>query len=119
MRLIDAESLEEEFNKQANARLIGDDDFMEGVKNGYRFALRHLKYAPTVEERQHGEWIPCSERLPEENGRFLAFLPDRNGTFMCADFLKGQWYPDDYECTSDRVIAWMPLPEPYKKEGEA
>ena len=62
------------------------------------------------------EWIPCSERLPEEDGRFLVFLPDRNGTFMCADFLGEKWYPDDYECTSNHVIAWMPLPEPYGKE---
>lgn len=70
---------------------------------------------PTVEERQHGDWIPCEYRLPEENGRFLVFLPDRNGTFMCADFLSGKWYPDDYECTSNHVIAWMPLPEPYEE----
>ena len=60
-RLIDAEPLEEEFYKQANARLCGYSEFMEGVKNGYRLALMHIKNVPTVEERQHGEWIDRSE----------------------------------------------------------
>lgn len=68
-----------------------------------------------LKEQIDRKWIPCSERLPEEDGRFLVFLPDRKGTFMCADFLSGKWYPDDYECTSNHVIAWMPLPEPYKR----
>lgn len=77
------------------------------------FAKLYLEgVRPMVMPKQ--EWIPCSERLPEEDGRFLVFLPDRNGTFMCADFLSGKWYQDDYECTSNHVKAWMPLPEPYK-----
>lgn len=84
--------------------------------------LKRVRELPWLKElkrlREQTRWIPCSERLPEEDGRFLVFLPDRNGTFMCADFLGGQWYQDDYECTSSHVIAWMPLPEPYKKEGE-
>lgn len=80
------------------------------------FAKLYLEgVRPMVMPKQ--EWIPLSERLPEEDGRFLVFLPDRNGTFMCADFLNGEWYTDDYECTSNHVIAWMPLPTPYK-EGD-
>lgn len=83
--------------------------------------LKRVREQPWLKElkrlREQTRWIPCSERLPEEDGRFLVFLPDRKGTFMCADFLSGKWYPDDYECTSNHVIAWMPLPKPYKEEG--
>lgn len=55
-RLIDAEPLETEFDKQAHAYRHGGDDFMDGVQNGYALALRRMKNAPTVEERHHGEW---------------------------------------------------------------
>ena len=93
-----------------------------------RSILKHLYKEGRMTEAQYQkidrnlkepQWVPYSERLPEEDGRFLVFLPDRNGTFMCADFLGGKWYPDDYECTSNHVIAWMPLPKPYEKEGES
>ncbi len=78
-----------------------------------------------------GGWIPCSERLPEEGQRVLAtheggINPNRqviehffhNGEFlnnwdMDTDFKSptfGQRYMGD-------IIAWQPLPEPYK-EGE-
>lgn len=67
-RLIDAEPLEEVFEKQANERLCGYSEFMEGVKNGYRLALMHIKNAPTVEERKHGEWVD-----------------NHNGTFTCTE----------------------------------
>lgn len=53
-------------------------------------------------------WIPVSERLPED-GRYLCDYGD------CIDFGQihnGKWYVDG-------VIAWMPLPQPYKEESEA
>jgi len=70
-------------------------------------------------ERLHKElekhrWIPVSERIPED-GRYLFSLPDRGGTIMCGDVMFGKFFSDDYEQTSDDVIAWMPLPEPYQK----
>ena len=51
------------------------------------------------------KWIPCSERLPKD-GRYLCDYGD------CIDFgrmTNGEWYVDG-------VIAWMPLPEPYREE---
>ena len=57
-------------------------------------------------------WIPCKERLPKENTEVLISLEwesvdigwVRNGTWM-SDCV------NDYE---DDVVAWMPLPEPWK-----
>ena len=54
------------------------------------------------------QWIPCSERLPKEDGRYLCTYSDF-GT--CVDFglyTDGQWIIEP--------IAWMPLPQPWKGE---
>ena len=72
------------------------------------------------------QWIPCSERLPEEYGNYLAtmddgdvqectYSPEKNTPFM-----RGGWST----CEADgivyldiaEVIAWTPLPERYKGE---
>ena len=66
-------------------------------------------------------WIACSERLPKKNGFYLATLDgeiageDKPFTGM-AEFEDGKWIDDedDYKC----VLAWQPLPEPYKESEE-
>jgi len=40
-------------------------------------------------------------------------------TYGTAYFLYGRWVGDDMNGTNSRVIAWMPIPEPYEEEGEA
>lgn len=64
------------------------------------------------DEKEHG-WIPVSERLPED-GTYITTLDgelvgqEEPFTGMCG-IENGKW--DD----EDSVIAWMPLPEPYKE----
>ena len=64
--------------------------------------------------KQEAQWIPCSERLPEEDGWYLTTY---DGGFCGADgepfsgmseYENGQW-------VEDTVYAWMPFPEPYKE----
>lgn len=105
--------------RRTNRKQITWELYTEAMEKAINALEEKTMALPIPRSSPHGEWIPCEDRLPEEDGQYLVFLPDRNGTFMCADFLNGQWYPDDYECTSNHVIAWMPLPKPYKKEGEA
>lgn len=69
------------------------------------------------EQGQYGKWIPVSERLPEENGKYLVFLtnPVRNKS----DNVFTGWYnvydkKFETENSLDYVKAWMPLPEPYR-----
>ena len=92
--------------------------------------------------RENAEWIPCSERLPEKYGWYLCTLKDtRVNTYYWNN--KGEWLDNGkkhffelYNISSrytgenitaeqegsvywtDWVIAWMPLPEPYREEGE-
>ena len=61
-------------------------------------------------------WIPVSERLPKD-GTYLCTLDgelcgiDEPFTGMCG-IEKGKWDEEGY------VIAWQPLPEPYKGGDE-
>jgi len=61
--------------------------------------------------RPQGEWIPVSERLPEEEGFYLVSL--ENGQIIVAHS-SGLIANHDFE---PKMLAWQPLPEPYKKCG--
>lgn len=82
-------------------------------------------------------WIPCSERLPEYGVSVLTYdgncfcvekqipiIRDENGEAISSNW----WVSDDYDESCDdyypnlrdgACIAWMPLPEPYRKVGES
>lgn len=63
-----------------------------------------------------GEWIPCSERLPEERGNYLATIKVEAGTFVIYVWFGEEGWIDGYS-EPINVIAWMPLPQPYM-EGD-
>lgn len=70
-----------------------------------------------AELRQQNRWIPVSERLPDYNEEVLI----TDGKYVTIDtryFLEntedGEAYTWDINGWDD-VIAWMPLPEPYKE----
>lgn len=91
---------------------------------------------------QESGWIPCSERLPEEHdSMFIKFkgtkkwstamferksdevivtVTDDAGRTVTtsAHTTDGKWRCDLIKINGYRVIAWMPLPEPYmESEG--
>ena len=73
-----------------------------------------------VDERPKvSEWIPCSERLPEDTTTKAITLS--NGVVDSGYFSEGKWWcigdSIRLEVKTKGVVAWMPLPEPYK-EGE-
>ena len=65
-----------------------------------------------VERQPKTDWIPCEERLPSENGAYLVCFP--NGDVDIIEFSDGHFW---WNVTVLEVIAWQPLPQPYKKEG--
>ena len=84
------------------------------------------------------EWIPVSERLPEEETDVLVtrtFLGCKDGsrgwnahippkTYVeVAQYFNGEWtaLSDDYKVARSRhtdPVAWQPLPKPYREESE-
>lgn len=60
-----------------------------------------------------GEWIPVEERLPKEKEYVLIHNP--YGVMSVACLLDGKWY--NFQGIELWVaVAWMPLPEPYRKD---
>ena len=64
------------------------------------------------------QWIPVSERLPEESE--YCIITANDGVGHRTTFAKFQKKAKSWDLTGARsywrVIAWMPLPEPYGKE---
>ena len=69
------------------------------------------------DEKENG-WIPVSERLPEASGTYQVTCMD--GRIHRSTYAKFQNKLKRWELTGARsywkVIAWMPLPEPYKED---
>lgn len=83
-----------------------------------------LDELPTVNPEP--KWIPCSERLPEKAEE--RYWVCTNTGYQC----QCRWTDDVYGLGSNgewawkifdipqysHVVAWMPLPKPYREEGE-
>lgn len=60
-----------------------------------------------------GKWIPCSERLPENAMNVIAQFS--SGTVTELRYAGNGIFEGIYEYSTKVIIAWMPLPEPYKE----
>ena len=79
-------------------------------------------------DREKGEWLPCSERLPEEDKEVLIFTKDKEinkAYHTLKEWSDTQWewfvfgtlgYSLTY--SDNEVLAWQPLPKPYETERE-
>lgn len=66
------------------------------------------------------KWILTEEKLPEKEGDYLVTIPmDHTPYIHILGFHDGQFYGDKGEKPNNkRILAWMELPEPYRK-GES
>lgn len=108
-------------------------------KNGWYIAdtlLKAIKELPSADRPQ--EWIPCSERLPSEEERkewidnnldgigylypclvtrYSSINPDRtkNNPYVAKHYFDGEDFVNcGEEVCSEYILAWMPLPKPWK-----
>lgn len=111
---------------------FGNWQFANGFNMGLTAAEVAIEKLPSAQ--QEPQWIPCSERMPEENGRYLVTrglnacgaLWNRVHIINYSDLmgLKSEriWWngnvgKSDFERIDD-VVAWMPLPKPWKGEKD-
>ena len=68
------------------------------------------------ERAERMKWIPCSEKLPENAMNIIAQFS--SGTVTELRYAGNGIFEGIYEYSTKVIIAWMPLPEPYKGEGK-
>lgn len=117
MRPIDADALEKDGWRMSRTVQIN--------KQTMEYQTRKPTDFPTIEPQPEQRWIPCSERLPdhpENNDYYLVTIQcehyDGWDDYVTgfAEWTKHGW--DELSCYIGqiKVIAWMPLPEPYKEK---
>lgn len=74
---------------------------------------------------EYSKWVPVSERLPKA-GEYIEdvakyyLVQNEYGDMAVARYTHGEYWEQMYQLNpiSDEIVAWMPLPEPYKAESE-
>lgn len=103
MRLIDADALKKHIDKLP---ALPDGNFAGTHRN--LKALINMQ--PTIEPTVH-QWIPCSERLPDKDGRYLV----TNNNWGSDEVSWNIWLTNsDQWLYNGNPIAWMEFPEAYR-----
>lgn len=100
------------------------DAYISGHNEAYANCVNSIEsfefIISVLKEKQQREWIPVSERLPENYQRLIVCTKD--GYLYLSRFTPNRFIDIEYnpfkpkqEQTIDDVFAWMPLPEPYKE----
>lgn len=90
----------------------------EMFRNGCLESIEALMAEGKIYDIDYSPWIPCSERLPEENGVYIISYED---AVTWLEWFNGKWffYPSNpAREETGTIIAWMPLPQTYKQEVE-
>lgn len=109
----------EQIKQKCLKRKIGRSSFME-----------FLEVLDEVEKEHNNGWIPCSEKLPERNKDVLCWVKSKTisgtETYILGSCDNGFWFLKTHEIDRERfpvkdyeVVAWQPLPEPYKESEKA
>lgn len=70
----------------------------------------------TVSKMENNGWIACSEKLPVYLDNVLVCTKSGGRTIACIRNSLIEWV-DMYATKIDNVIAWQPLPAPYRLKG--
>lgn len=132
---------EKEYNgiKEDNSGMFGGHIY-QAIKDGRKLSdyppnyqriaiglppVIHHEKPITKENIDKSVWIPVSERLPEEECDCLVTTRRRYNISNNLEVVSCSYYPDmrskwflDGGGDAENVIAWMPLPEPYKESEE-
>lgn len=100
------------------------DDELEGMAHGnnpqsnaYRELLAYRRNSPVIPDT----WIPVSERLPEEGGRYWCYVEEQNSLGKSHYQWNCSWNGEIWggAMMYGRVTHWMPLPAaPQEVQGE-
>lgn len=85
--------------------------YERGKEEEHRWWSEHCANCTDADRPQ--EWIPCSERLP--NKKDVVLITNDKGNVRCGQFryTDGKYWVWKGN-TLEKVLAWMPLPKPWK-----
>ena len=91
-------------------------DVDQNIRSGLIIAKEAVQ---EVVEEYNGGWIPCNERLPEDDSICIVTVEYPNNKTM-VDYgwfdRKGVcWFVGMQEFRTSNILAWQPLPEPFKE----
>ena len=94
----------------------GDTDWDLGCQNEWEWDTEILRTLPSAEPEQ--KWIPVTEALPKM--KEVVLITNSKGHVRCGKY-QGIFDNKNYRWwwkhkTLEEVLAWMPLPEPYRGE---
>jgi hypothetical protein len=116
---------EEAIYRLKNTAWLGTDKERAETEQAVDMAIEAL-------QAKTGEWIPCSKRLPNKEGLYMVTqktygddyrfidlfrygkptMPNRNVKGACWYRSDSEWGDVVYDDTD--ILAWRPLPKPYK-----
>lgn len=103
--------------------IVGEPVSMDKIKNiadENKKILEDSIMALCKEDNSETKWIPVAEKLPEKECDCLVTARHRYTEVVSCSYypdMRSKWFLDNGG-DSKNVIAWMPLPEPYKPESE-
>ena len=108
---------------EENETVANTRTFEDGYTKEHRQLAEWLKELKRL--REQTEWISCSKRIPEKSGVYIVTEKEysvddreRTGRFNLitepVEFYDGKWKRASFY----EVMAWKPLPKPYKEESE-
>ena len=78
-----------------------------------------LEIVQEVAEEYNGGWIACSERLPEDDSIYIVTMEYPKNKIVVDygwfDKKRVCWFVGMQEFRKSNILAWQPLPEPYKE----
>ena len=92
----------------------------------FEFGNMLIDYMERMEKEPERKWIPVSERLPEDGCGVLVTVNGKHNNIIFVNALEiaeyrntEGWIIEGYlDWLDPNVIAWQPLPEPYKESEE-
>ena len=78
--------------------------------------MQAIDEQPTIDAEPH--WIPCNERLPEDDTEVIVSCTDDSGDSEFSYTTTGWHFKGMWVVGNERsyfVRAWMPMPKPYEE----
>lgn len=99
-------------------KIIKSECYIADLLNLDRTQMVNTALDTLIEAAEETRWIPCSERLPDEKVEVL--VTTKRGNITTAErYSANKCFIYDGAAGADinDIIAWRPLPQPYKAEG--